>query len=236
MVSVRCRNLALVFLLGLVPVFAHATIKQSSSGLCHPPHSPWYERTTRFTAYPNLEACLDAGGRLPDGVSLSSASKTANGYQRSQFGHGWGDEDGDCQDSRAEALIATSTTTVRFAGPDRCRVVTGRWISPFTGKVIQNAGDIDIDHVVPLAWAWEHGASQWPRERREAFANDPVNLWPVEASLNRSKGGRGPDQWMPPAGQCQYVSRFMRLLIRYDLKPSTTEAAEFRRLLETCRG
>jgi hypothetical protein len=236
MVSVRCRNLVVVFLLGLVPVFAHATIKQSSSGLCHPPQSPWYERTTNFTAYQTLEACLDAGGRLPEGVSLSSVKRTDTGYQRSRFGHGWDDRDGDCQDSRAEALIATSTTTVRFADADRCRVVTGRWLSPFTGNVIQNAGNIDIDHVVPLVWAWEHGASQWPRDRREAFANDPANLWPVEASLNRSKGGRGPGKWMPPAGECQYVSRFVRLLIKYDLKPSDFEAGEFQRLLENCRG
>lgn len=236
MVSVRCRNLVVVFVLGLAPVFAHATIKQSSSGLCHPPQSPWYERTTHFTAYQTLEACLDAGGRLPAGVSLSSVNKTDTGYQRSQFGHGWDDWDGDCQDSRAEALIATSTTTVRFADAKRCQVVTGRWISPFTGNVIQNAGDIDIDHVVPLAWAWAHGASQWPRDRRKAFANDPVNLWPVEASLNRSKGARGPDEWMPPAGECQYISRFLRLLIKYDLKPSDTEAAEFQRLLESCQG
>lgn len=236
MVSVRCRNLVAVCVFGLVPALAHATIKQSSSGLCHPPQSPWYERTTNFTAYPTVQACLDAGGRLPDGLSLASAAPADTGYQRSHFGHGWDDQDGDCQDSRAEALIATSTTNVRFADADRCRVVTGRWISPFTGRVIQNAGDIDIDHVVPLVWAWEHGASEWTRERRETFANDPSNLWPVEASLNRSKGGRGPDEWMPPSGECQYVSRFLRLLIKYDLKPSNAEARDFKEFLDTCRG
>ncbi|WP_236075134.1 HNH endonuclease family protein [Marinobacter nauticus] len=107
-------------------------------------------------------------------------------YSRSAFGHGWDDSDGDCQDSRAEALISASSTPVRFAAGDRCRVVTGRWISPFTGKVIQNAAEVDIDHVVPLNWAWDHGASSWPRPKREKFANDPVNLIPVEASLNRS--------------------------------------------------
>lgn len=236
MVSVRCRNLVAALLLGLVPVLAQATVKQSSSGLCHPPHSPWYERTTTFTAHDSLDACLAADGRLPDGVSSASADPADEGYRRSAFGHGWDDEDGDCQDSRAEALIATSTTNVRFDDPDRCRVVTGRWISPFTGDVIQNAGDIDIDHVVPLVWAWEHGASEWPRERREAFANDPLNLWPVEASLNRSKGGRGPDEWMPPSGECQYVSRFVRILIKYDLKPPESEARAFNRLLDTCRA
>ena len=91
----------------------------------------------------------------------------------------------DNQDARAEALIETSTVQpVQFASADRCRVTRGRWISPFTGKVIQNASDIDIDHVVPLAWAWEHGASQWSDEKRERFANDLTHLWPVELGLN----------------------------------------------------
>ena len=92
----------------------------------------------------------------------------------------------DNQNSRAEALVASSTTQVRFASDRSCRVVTGRWISSFTGNVIQNASDIDIDHLVPLAWSWGRGASEWTDEKRLRFANDPVNLLPVEASLNRS--------------------------------------------------
>lgn len=235
MVSVRCRSLVAVFLLGLIPAAdAVATIKQSSSGLCHPPHSPWYERTRNFTPYPDIDACLAAGGRLPDGIGRSGNESVNQGYQRSEFGHGWDDRDGDCQDSRAEALITTSTTQVRFADERRCRVVTGRWISPFTGNVLQNAGDVDIDHVVPLAWAWERGASAWSRDRREAFANDPVNLMPVEASLNRSKGARGPDQWVPPAGRCQYVARFLRIVKLYRLEPSSREMDNLRRQVEQC--
>ncbi len=165
-------------------------VKLSNSGLCHPPQSSWYERTKNYQAFDSVAACLDSGGELPKGMSQSSLegsqqlSDEQQGYQRSAFGHGWDDADGDCQDSRAEALIAQSTTKVRFADESRCRVVTGRWISPFTGKVIQNSSDIDIDHVVPLKWAWDHGANIWTKDKREKFANDPVNLWSVELSLN----------------------------------------------------
>lgn len=235
MVSVRCRNLVAVLVLGLLPAMnAQATVRQSSSGLCHPPESPWYERTKNFTPYPDLQACLAEGGRLPDGVTVGDEERDHSGYERGHFGHGWVDEDGDCQDSRAEALISTSTTQVRFADERRCRVVTGRWVSPFTGKVIQNAGNIDIDHVVPLAWAWRRGANRWSDQRRETFANDPINLWPVEASLNRSKGARGPGEWMPPAGQCQYVARFLRVVKTYDLAPSADEMAGLRGRVEDC--
>ena len=220
---------------------APPTIKQSSSGLCHSVESRWYERTKNYIPFKSIGDCLAAGGRLPKGVTYNPEAKpkpTVNQdkYKRSAFGHGWDDADGDCQDSRAEALIATSTTQVRFADAKRCRVVTGRWLSPFTGKVIQNAGDIDIDHVVPLKWSWDRGARQWSDEKRERFANDPVNLLPVEASLNRSKGAKGPNDWLPPAGQCGYVARFFRIVKMYQLTPTTNETRWIRSFLDNCRG
>lgn len=171
------------------------TIKQSTSGLCHPPQSSWYNRIRTYKFFETVEACLDAGGRLPKGMSLASldqakrSARASSGamarYQRSAFGHGWDDANGDCRNSRAEALVDSSTTQVRFATDRGCRVVAGRWVSAFTGKVIQNASNIDIDHVVPLAWSWDRGANKWSDEKRLQFANDPVNLLPVEASLNR---------------------------------------------------
>lgn len=221
-------------------------VKKSKSGICHPPASSYYDRTKNYRAFNSVDACLQSGGRLPKNMSSyrsvakaeAPARPTASsGYERSKFGHGWDDADGDCQDSRAEALITASTTTVRFADERRCRVVTGRWISMFTGNVIQNAGDIDIDHVVPLKWAWDHGANSWTKAKREKFANDPVNLIPVEASLNRSKGAQGPEDWMPPSGKCQYVSRFVRIVKVYGLKPSQGVLNQYEQQIgENCRS
>src|SRR5690554_5571899 len=240
---IRLVPFLVVSILGLLSHTAIAeVVKMSTSGLCHPPQSSWYERTQNYRAFESLADCLDAGGKLPRGVTgkntLSSSQQTlamAKNYDRSAFGHGWEDVDGDCQDSRAEALIATSTRPVRFATNRRCRVITGRWISPFTGEVIQNASNIDIDHVVPLAWSWERGATNWSKAKRERFANDPTNLLPVEASLNRSKGAKGPDEWLPPAGQCGYVARFVRIVKLYDLQPSARESAWFQAFLGECR-
>jgi micrococcal nuclease len=48
-----------------VPSDANGMIKQSSSGICHSPESAWYDRTTNFTPYETIEACLESGGRLP---------------------------------------------------------------------------------------------------------------------------------------------------------------------------
>jgi len=231
--------LALTLVIGFEPVTA-GTIKKTSSGICHPPKSSYYERTQNFSAYASVDACLASGGRLPKGLadehSIQSSEGNLGSYERSAFGHGWNDIDGDCQNSRAEALIATSITTVRFATDRSCRVFTGRWISPFTGKVILNSNEIDIDHVVPLAWAWEHGAAEWADSKRQQFANNPMNLLPVEASLNRSKGALGPDQWLPPTGQCGYVARFTRIVKQYELQPTKSEAKWLRDFLNTCRS
>lgn len=201
-------------------------VKQSSSGICHDEHSPHYQRTTRYTAFTSLAECLAAGGRLPQGVSAQPVSPAASdgAYKREYFGRGWLDFDGDCRDARQEALAEQSTGQVRFDARG-CRVVAGRWISPFTGKVIHDPSAIDIDHVVPLKWAWDRGANTWSQEKRERFANDPVNLLSVEASLNRSKGAKGILEWLPPSGECQYILRFLRVVALYDLKLSSEERA-----------
>ena len=231
--------LALTLVIGFDPVTAE-TIKKTSSGICHPPISSYYERTQNFSAYASIKACLASGGRLPKGLadehSIQPSEGNSGSYERSAFGHGWNDTDGDCQNSRAEALIATSSTAVRFTTDRSCRVVTGRWISPFTGKVIQNSDEIDIDHVVPLKWAWTYGAKYWPQAKRGKFANDMANLWPVELGLNRSKGAQPPSEWLPPSGQCAYVARFLRIVRLYDLKPPPSEAQWLQSFLKECRS
>jgi hypothetical protein len=220
-----------IFLLIIAVLFAipaqAAVVKKSSSGICHSEDSPYYSRTKNFTSYPDIQACLESGGRLPKGYSSGSHKSMAgqDGYSRSKFGHGWADFDNDCQDSRQETLIAQSTAPVRYESGNKCRVLSGRWISPFTGKVIHDPSAMDIDHVVPLKWAWENGADRWTNNKRERFANDPANLVSVELSLNRQKGAKGPDKWLPPANRCEYVLRFLRVAKKYGLNVSHSVSA-----------
>lgn len=208
------------------PAAKPPVVKLSSSGICHDQRSPHYERTIRHTAFTSLDDCLAAGGRLPRGLSrqdaVQSGPATALSYKREYFGRGWLDFDGDCRDARQEALAEQSTGQVHF-DERGCRVVGGRWISPFTGKTIHDPSAIDIDHVVPLKWAWDHGANAWSQQERERFANDPVNLLSVEASLNRSKGAKGIIDWLPPSGECQYILRFLRVVAIYRLTLSEDE-------------
>lgn len=40
-------------------------VKKSKTGICHAPGTTYYNRTTNYTSFNSLDACLSSGGRLP---------------------------------------------------------------------------------------------------------------------------------------------------------------------------
>lgn len=113
-------------------------------------------------------------------------------YNRKDWPH-WIDTDGDCQNTRAEILISQSQVPVTFRNKRRCSVIKGQWFDPYSGKTWFKAADVDIDHLVPLAWAHIHGGSNWNKSKKRQFANDLENLIAVEDNLNQAKGSKSPD-------------------------------------------
>ena len=99
--------------------------------------------------------------------------------------------DGDCQDARNETPIAESRVAVSYRSDRRCRVSASEWLAPYTGTVVTDPSQPDINHMVPLGNARTSGASNWSANQRERYANyldDPQHLIAVTASANRSKG------------------------------------------------
>ena len=145
-------------------------------------------------------------------------------YDRDHFG-GWADTDSDCLNTRHKLLAQLSTGPVRLS-ENGCRVMRGRWLDPYTDMIFTDSSDLDIDHLVPLHWAWMHGAWAWSDTVRSDFANDPRNLFPVDDGTNREKGAKGPLEWLPPSGDfaCQYASRFWRVVLIYGLVVEEPEA------------
>jgi hypothetical protein len=161
-------------------------------------------------------------GALP--VRAESYSTT---YQRTYFKH-WTDANGDCQDTRAEVLIAESRVAPTFTSSRRCTVARGRWVSPWELATWTYPSDVDIDHVVALKEAWESGARAWGPINRERFANDLGHPWTLEAvtdNVNQSKSDRDPSQWLPPAAavRCSYVAKWAGVKYRWKLSVDPNE-------------
>lgn len=159
----------------------------------------------------------------------------ATPYNRKDWPH-WIDEDGDCQNTRQELLIATSKVSVQFKDARHCTVIYGKWYGVYTGKTFTKASDVDIDHIVPLAHAHRHGADNWTRKQRKAFANDFENLLVVADSVNRSKSDKAPDEWLPPLKSywCEYGKRWEHVKDKYRLWYSKQERITLNQLTETC--
>ena len=162
--------------------------------------------------------------------SVSEVLYSSVKYSRNNFG-GWIDEDQDCQNTRHELLqtLSISPTQLKKNG---CLVIQGQWIDPYSGKLFLEAQEIDIDHLIPLKFAWDHGAFSWTSEKRIEFSNDPVNLLAVDRGLNRQKAAKGPSHWLPPneSFQCTYVTRFVKVAKIYKLIFSHIEQKDLSKL------
>ena len=152
--------------------------------------------------------------------NLPVATETRSGYARAKFRH-WVDANHDCQDSRDEVLAAESLVRVRG-----CDIRTGKWRSYYDGVTTRASTGFDIDHLVPLAEAWDSGARRWTAGTRQRYANDlgdARSLVAVTASSNRSKSDRDPAGWMPRNGKCTYVRQWVAVKTRWALKVNPVE-------------
>jgi hypothetical protein len=175
---------------------------------------------------------------LADAVaSLPLATESRDGYTRGAFEH-WnsGDDPTDGRTTRNEVLIAEAVEPPTV-GP-RCRLTGGSRWSYYDQTMVTSASGLDIDHMVPLAEAWDSGASAWTARRREAYANDPgqqESLVAVTARSNRSKADQDPAQWLPPAADahCRYATEWTATKLRWNLTADNTELAALNDLAAT---
>ena len=170
-----------------------------------------------------------------DGV-LYIAADHLEGYDRSLFKH-WIDADKNGCDTRKEVLIAEAIVKPKIG--KKCALTGGKWLSSFDGKTHTKDSGLDVDHLVPLKFAWDHGAWAWETDKMERFANDPINLVITSKSLNRSKGSDGPLSWLPPntAFKCAYLKSFLAVMERYLLVLLDDESQKFQVLRnDVCNG
>ncbi|MFB6889001.1 HNH endonuclease family protein [Kitasatospora sp. NPDC056327] len=174
----------------------------------------------------------------------TAATGSKEGYDRNEFGPAWTDNvDGvpgghnNC-DTRNDLLARDGSAVERKDG-STCVVTSMTIHDPYTGRTVQwskqQASKIQIDHVMPLSYDWQMGASQWDKPKRVQIANDPLNLIPADGSQNASKGDSGPSAWLPAAPEirCAYAVRFAQVSLKYQLP--VTEADK-KAMLQQCGG
>ncbi|MFJ3083004.1 HNH endonuclease family protein [Streptomyces halstedii] len=178
-----------------------------------------------------------------DGLSLPAAVKLLpvgvekrDGYQRTSFKH-WVDEDSDSCNTRQEVLLAEAVKAPEQGA--RCALTGGEWLSYYDEETVTEPGKLDIDHVVPLAEAWDSGASEWDADRRMRYANDldaERSLVAVTARTNRQKGDKDPSDWLPPAvgAQCTYGADWVATKLRWKLQADEKEIAALEKLAAGC--
>lgn len=185
-------------------------------------------------------------------ISIVPVRSRVGSYDRScspgrgcVFGPAWTDD----QDApgghngcgtRDDVLASQLKNPVRRPG-SRCVIVAGTLDDPYTGRPVQfakaDAAQVQVDHLIPLAAAWDLGAWEWSYERRVEFANDVEDeLIAVEGKVNQEKGDRTPGEWLPPneAFHCEYVRRYVRVTAKYDLSITAVDAGVIRRIAGAC--
>ena len=169
-------------------------------------------------------------------------------YRRAAFGDSWTDDNpapgghNGC-DTRND-ILERDLVDKTYVSIKRCptAVATGTLHDPYTNATVafvrgnQIGASVQIDHIVPLALAWDLGARDWPEDMRLRFANDPANLLAVGGQANQDKGDSEPALWMPPnmAFRCQYAVQFVAVLRGYGLSVDAPSAGVLREAASTC--
>jgi Protein of unknown function (DUF1524) len=206
-----------------------------------------HERTALFIAHADVPT-VPSGADVLAGLTQIPLRIRGFDYHRAAFGDAWTDDNpasgghNGC-DTRND-ILERDLVDKTYVSIKRCphAVAAGTLHDPYTNAVVafvrgnRVGAAVQIDHIVPLALAWDLGARDWSADMRLRFANDPANLLAVEGQANQDKGDSEPALWMPPnvAFRCQYAMQFIEVLRGYGLPVDVPSASALRDAASTC--
>ena len=169
--------------------------------------------------------------------SLKVADEDRTGYKRDNFKHWIGAGNG-C-DSRKSVIV--SEAIIKPSVLPGCILKGGEWLSIYDNVKVTEAGKLDVDHMVPLAEAWDSGAQAWDAKKREVYANDqtdPRHLIAVTGGSNRSKSDRDPAEWVPTNASyvCEYLANWVAVKARWNLTVDSKEKSAIISLNKKCKA
>jgi len=167
---------------------------------------------------------------------LVVAREHTAGYEPAEL-HLWADADHDGCDTGREVLIAEATATPHVGS--RCTLSGGTWFSSYDGVTTTDPSTVRVDHLVPLAEAWQSGAWRWSADTRARYANDlgyGAVLIAVSARSSLAKGAREPQDWLPPrtSFDCTYMARWVAVKWRWRLAIGSAESTFLSKRLALC--
>ena len=190
-----------------------------------------------LVAVPTAAHAADYSAPLSQAIAdLPTATESRSGYSRDLFNH-WVDADGDGCSTRNEVLISEAEDAPSVGSA--CALSGGRWFSYYDGVSQTAPADLDIDHMVPLAEAWDSGARGWSAATRESYANDLGDhrtLVAVTDSVNQTKSDQDPSEWLPAQQQCRYLREWVAVKHRWSLSIDSAEKSTLTSLASGCSG
>jgi hypothetical protein len=111
----------------------------------------------------------------------------------------------------------------------------GAYTDPYTNLKISYT-KLQYDHVIPLAYAEEHGAHAWTERQKQDYANDPTVGVDVNSSNNEQKGDKGPSEWLPKQNVASYCYTWLALAAKYHLSISQADMSVILNQLKNVDG
>ncbi|WP_245687789.1 HNH endonuclease family protein [Rhodococcus phenolicus] len=192
-------------------------------------------------------------GRLLASVTVVFERPHVPGYHRGcgageacVFGPAWSDDHPgrgghDGCDTRNNVLARDLREVTFRPGAGECAVQSGTLDDPYTGTRIlfrrSTSRAVHIDHIFPLAAAWDLGAASWSRDLRRQFANDiDFNLIAVDGTANEDKRDHTPADWLPPAAstRCWFAGKYLTVAVRYGLPVTAADHRALTDAAATC--
>lgn len=233
----------------LLIVVAVALSALSSLGSCAPESIPGFAPSPPAPGSPTraqLDELLAAVATVPERPDADGYERGCKAGEGCVFGPAWTDDydgpGGHDGCGTRDNVLALSLTDVQYReGTRNCVVVSGILTDPYSGDIVEfakaDASKVQIDHIYPLAAAWDMGANTWMPDKRVQFANDiEFNLMAVDGFENQTKSDDTPSDWLPPneSYHCYYAGKYLSVSVQYALPITEADRRTLAGVAESC--
>ena len=164
-------------------------------------------------------------------------------YKRIEWKH-WISYETPCWSTREEVLDRQAEKgSVTYLDKDdketkdkskACSIKSGLWIDPYSKEKVEDPTKLDIDHTGALSWTAKAGGQEWDKQKKQDYANDFDHLVATTAKENRTKGDKGPSEWMPESSKCEYAKVYTHIVKKYKLNLNKADKDTLEKALNSC--